>query len=78
MDATTSPTVGELADDETPDPDIQQVPPERVSQVGEKDAEESSADSLFDSTAAARIVALWVITPSVSVLGAYLLFSFIA
>ncbi|MFB6227096.1 MAG: anion permease [Halobacteriales archaeon] len=77
-DAAASPTVGELAEGETPDPDTQRVPPERVPRVGEKDAEELSAESLFDSTAAARIVALWVATPTVSVLGAYLLFSFIA
>ena len=73
-----SPTVGELAEGETPDPDDQQVTPDRVPRVGEEDPEELSAESLFDPAATARIVALWVITPTISVLGAYLLFSLLA
>ncbi len=77
-DAAASPTVGELAENETPGPDTEQVPTERVPRVGQKEAEALSAESLFDSTAAARIVALWVITPTISVFGAYLLFLLIA
>ena len=73
-----SPTVGELAEGETPDPDDQQVTPDHVPRVGEEDPEELSAESLFDPAATARIVALWVITPTISVLGAYLLFSLLA
>jgi phosphate/sulfate permease len=46
-----------------------------VPQVGEEPPDELSAESLFDPAATARIVALWVITPTISVLGAYLLFS---
>jgi PiT family inorganic phosphate transporter len=74
-DTAASPTVGELAEGEVPDPDTQQAPPERVPQVGEELPDELSAESLFDPAATARIVALWVITPTISVLGAYLLFS---
>lgn len=71
----TSPTVGDLAEGKTPDPDTQQSSPARVPRVGEEDPEELSAESLFDPVATARIVALWVITPTISVVGAYLLFS---
>ena len=74
-DAAGSPTVGELAEGERPDPDTQQASPDRVSRVGEENPEELSAESLFDPAATARIVALWVITPTISVVGAYLLFS---
>ncbi|MFB6142109.1 MAG: anion permease [Halorientalis sp.] len=70
-----SPTVGELAEGEAPEPDRQQAPPEQVAPIGEEDPRELSAESLFDPAATARIVALWVITPTISVLGAYLLFS---
>ncbi|MDQ2056372.1 inorganic phosphate transporter [Halobellus sp. H-GB7] len=74
-DVAASPTVGELAEGEAPDPDTQQASPDRVPRVGEEDLEELSAESLFDPAATARIVALWVITPTISVVGAYLLFS---
>jgi hypothetical protein len=73
-----SPTVGEIAEGEVPDPDKQQVSRDQVPGIGEEDPEELSAESLFDPAATARTVALWVITPTISVLGAYLLFSFLA
>ncbi|AZH24715.1 inorganic phosphate transporter [Haloplanus aerogenes] len=74
-DVAASPTVGDLAEGETPDPDTQQASLNRVPRVGEEEPEELSAESLFDPAATARIVALWVITPTISVVGAYLLFS---
>jgi PiT family inorganic phosphate transporter len=77
-DVAASPTVGELAEGETPDRDTQQVSTDRVPRVGEEDPEELSAESLFDPAATARIVALWVISPTISVVGAYLLFSHLA
>lgn len=77
-DAAASPTVGELAEGETSDPDKPQKSADRVPRIGEEDPEELSAESLFDPAATARIVALWVITPTISVLGAYLLFSLLA
>ncbi|MFB6112783.1 MAG: anion permease [Halodesulfurarchaeum sp.] len=77
-DVASSPTVGELAEGETPDPDIQQVSAISVPRVGEEDPEELSAESLFDPATTARIVAFWLITPTISVLGAYALFSLFA
>ena len=73
-----SPTVGELADGETPDPTVQQAAADNVPGVGEEQGEQLSAEQLFDSAATARIVALWVTTPIMSVVGAYLLFSVLA
>lgn len=70
-----SPTVGELADDEQPPADSQQAAAATVPRVGEENESELSAESLFDPAATVRIVALWVITPTISVVGAFLLFS---
>jgi PiT family inorganic phosphate transporter len=70
-----SPTVGELADREEPDPETQQGPGEKVPQIGDEDLAEIPAESLFDPAATARIVVLWIVTPTLSVVGAYLLFS---
>ena len=72
-DTPASPTVGELADDETPDPD-EQVADGGVARIGDELPEELTAESLFDPAATARIVSLWVITPTVSLVGAYLVF----
>lgn len=74
-EAPASPTIGELAKDEAPDPDDQQVPDDSIPGIGEETP--LSAESLFDSAATARIVVLWVLTPSIAVVGAYLLFSFL-
>jgi len=73
-----SPTVGELADGEQPPADAQQAATATVPRVGEEDESELSAESLFDPAATVRIVALWVITPTISVVGAFLLFSLLA
>ena len=70
-----SPTIGELAEDEVPDPDEQQVPEDAIPAIGEETP--LSAKNMFDSAATARIVVLWVLTPSMAVIGAYLLFSFL-
>jgi phosphate/sulfate permease len=75
-EATASPTVGELAEGEVPDPD-RQVPDGGPSPIGEEQPEVLSADSLFDAGAAARIVVLWVLTPTLAVVGSYLLFSLV-
>ncbi|WP_436903372.1 anion permease [Halovenus halobia] len=71
------PTVGELAEGETPDPDRQDVSEDGVSSVGERDPEELSAEGLFHQAAAARVATLWVITPTLSLVGSYALFSLI-
>ncbi|WP_050047817.1 inorganic phosphate transporter [Halanaeroarchaeum sulfurireducens] len=73
-----SPTVGELAEGEIPGPDRQHASGDHVSSIGEKDPEELSAESLFDPAAAARIVTLWAITPTMAVVGSYGLFSLLA
>ena len=67
------PTVGDLAEGEVPE-----EPDAEVAPIGEERPEELPAESLFDPAATARIVSLWVITPALSVTGAYLLFSLIA
>ena len=70
-----SPTIGELAEDEVPNPDEQHAPEDAIPAIGEETP--MAAGSLFDSAATARIVVLWVLTPSMAVVGAYLLFSFL-
>jgi PiT family inorganic phosphate transporter len=72
-----SPTVGELAEGGAPTPE-QQVPDGGVPGIGEERPDEMSAESLFDPVASARIVSLWVLTPTLAVIGSYLLFSVIA
>ncbi|MFC6764722.1 inorganic phosphate transporter [Natrinema soli] len=73
------PTVGTLASDESE----QQVEAARdteeinVPPIGEEEIDELAAESLFDPAATSRIVFLWVLTPTLSTIGAYLLFSII-
>ncbi|MFC7185717.1 inorganic phosphate transporter [Halorubrum yunnanense] len=74
-DVAAGPTVGELAAGKTPNPDRQHASGEGVSSVGEIDPEELSAEGLFHHAAAARVVTLWVITPMMSLVGSYVLFS---
>jgi PiT family inorganic phosphate transporter len=72
-DGAAGPTVGDLAEGE-----VAEEPDAEVAPIGEERPEELPAESLFDPAATARIVSLWVITPALSVTGAYLLFSLIA
>jgi PiT family inorganic phosphate transporter len=76
-DAPASPTVGELAEGAAPDPE-EQVAPDAVPGIGDEPPAKLPAESLFDSGATARIVFLWFLTPTLSLVGAYLLFSLIA
>ncbi|QZX99968.1 inorganic phosphate transporter [Halobaculum rubrum] len=71
------PTVGDLAAGETPEtePADQGDGSPTVPPIGEEDIEELTAETLFDPAATTRIVALWIITPSLSVVGSYLLFA---
>ncbi|MFB6303245.1 MAG: anion permease [Haloferacaceae archaeon] len=75
--AAPSPTVGELAEGEAPPPGAQEAPDGGVPPIGEEEADVLSAEGLFDPKATARIVVLWVVTPTLSVVGAYLLFSLV-
>jgi len=52
------------------DASVSEVPP-----IGEGEFDELAAESLFDPAAAGRIVFLWVLTPTLSATGAYLLFA---
>jgi PiT family inorganic phosphate transporter len=76
-DAPTSPTVGGLASS-TPGERVGRrdrdtaVPP-----IGEEHIGELSAESLFDRSATRRIVILWILAPSLSVVGSYLLFELV-
>ncbi|MFC7018820.1 MULTISPECIES: inorganic phosphate transporter [Haloarcula] len=71
------PTVGDLASGKTPDTAEQHSESPSVPPIGEEDIEELTAESLFDPAATSRIVILWVLTPSLSVVGSYLLFAFL-
>ena len=71
--APASPTVGDLADAEPP----QETPADgkpAVPQIGEEDPADLDTRSLFDADAAKRIVVMWLLTPSIAVLGSYPLF----
>ncbi|MFB6082478.1 MAG: anion permease [Halanaeroarchaeum sp.] len=48
--------------------------PDEVPKMGEEDVDELIARDLFDPSTTARVVFLWVLTPSLSAAGAYLLF----
>ncbi|SFS07217.1 inorganic phosphate transporter, PiT family [Halomicrobium zhouii] len=48
------------------------VPP-----IGEEDFDDLAAESLFDPAATSRIVFLWALTPTISTIGAYVLFSIV-
>ena len=71
-DAPHSPTVGDLAAGEPPGEPEDDAPD--VPKIGEERPEDLPGESLFDPAATARIVFLWVLSPSLSVVGSYLLF----
>ena len=59
-----------------PAPEADEIPDETpsVPSIGEEDIEELTAERLFDPAATSRIVVLWILTPTISVVGSYLLF----
>ena len=71
-----SPTVGEIATGEAADTDLRTPTPE-VPKIGEEDAEELVKETpvLFDRAATGRVVFLWLLTPTVSTSGAYVIFA---
>jgi PiT family inorganic phosphate transporter len=71
-DAPHSPTVGDLAAGEPPGEPEDDTP--EVPKIGEESPDDLPGESLFDPAATARIVFLWVLSPSLSVVGSYLLF----
>ncbi|WP_160132673.1 inorganic phosphate transporter [Halococcus salsus] len=72
------PTVGDLATakpaEEPPDTDEQ---PAQVPKIGEEDPDELVAEELFDAAATSRIVMLWLLTPTISTIGSYVIFAFV-
>ena len=74
-DGPAAPTVGELASGAAPEATERADDPPEVPPIGEEDIEELTAESLFDPAATTRIVVLWLLTPSLSVVGSYLLFA---
>ncbi|WP_435155500.1 inorganic phosphate transporter [Haladaptatus sp. DFWS20] len=73
------PTIGEVAEGEVPTPptsrdggETPDVPP-----IGEEDLEELAEKTLFDPAATSRIVVLWILSPTVSAVGSYILFEFV-
>ncbi|GKZ13214.1 inorganic phosphate transporter [Haladaptatus sp. T7] len=73
------PTIGDVADGDVPDSgtvgdggEAGEVPP-----IGEESIEELTAENLFDPAATSRIVLLWVLSPTLSAVGSFLIFEFI-
>ncbi|WP_435155923.1 anion permease [Haladaptatus sp. DFWS20] len=48
-----------------------------VAKIGEEDPNTLQASDLFDPSTTARVVGLWILTPSISAIASYLLFSFV-
>ncbi|SDJ34539.1 inorganic phosphate transporter, PiT family [Halovenus aranensis] len=69
------PTVGELAGGPEQAPEQPDETSQSVPAIGEEESDVLSAESLFDPAAVSRIVVLWILTPSLSVVGSYLLFT---
>ncbi|MFB6151167.1 MAG: anion permease [Haloarculaceae archaeon] len=74
-DAPAGPTVGDVASSEAETPVEPAEGPESVPSIGEEDADELSAEALFDPAATSRIVVLWILTPSLAVVASYVVFS---
>jgi PiT family inorganic phosphate transporter len=68
------PTVGELATGEMPDQPATEAA-EPVPKIGEERPEELASEDLFDRAATGRIVFLWLLTPTISAIGSYLVFT---
>lgn len=69
------PTVGDLAAGNPTDTATESAG--RVPKIGEEDPEELVSEDLFDAAATSRIVILWLLTPTISTIGSYLIFAFV-
>jgi PiT family inorganic phosphate transporter len=74
-EAPASPTIGDIARKETPMDEPEDVPD--VPEIGAEGPADIDERSLFDPGAAKRIVVLWVLTPTLAVLGSYPVFAFL-
>jgi PiT family inorganic phosphate transporter len=52
-------------------------PPDDVPKMGEEDPAELAAADLFDPSTTGRVIALWLLTPSLSALGSFLVFEYL-
>ncbi len=68
-----------MAEGEVPEPPTARDGGEtgQVAPIGEESIEELAAENLFDPAATSRIVLLWVLSPTLSAVGSYLIFEFI-
>ncbi|EMA54827.1 inorganic phosphate transporter [Halococcus salifodinae] len=72
------PTVGDLATGEMPDESVasdESGADEAVPKIGEENPEALVSETLFDRAATGRIVTLWLLTPTISAIGSYLVFA---
>ncbi|ODR80928.1 anion permease [Haladaptatus sp. W1] len=74
-DMPASPTIGDIARHEEPAEKPEELPD--VPDVGTEGPADLDQRSLFDSTAAKRIVTMWVLTPSLAVVASYPVFVFL-
>jgi phosphate/sulfate permease len=74
-DMPASPTIGDIARYEEPAEKPEELPD--VPDVGAEEPADLDQRSLFDPAAAKRIVTMWVLTPSLAVVGSYPVFVFL-
>ncbi|MHB9286103.1 inorganic phosphate transporter [Halobacteriales archaeon Cl-PHB] len=67
------PTVETLARAETVDPES----PAEIPPIGEEELDDLAAESLFDAAVTGRIILLWILAPTLSSLGSFLLFALV-
>ena len=51
--------------------------PDEVPKMGEEDPAELTAADLFNPSTTGRVIALWLLTPSLSAIGAFLVFEYL-
>jgi phosphate/sulfate permease len=75
-DTESQPTIGTLAAGEAAAPSTSggETTRSEVPKIGEENPDSMDRTELFSSAATARVIVLWVLTPTVSALGSYLLF----
>ncbi|MFD1644096.1 inorganic phosphate transporter [Haloarchaeobius litoreus] len=73
--APASPTIGDIARHEEPPETPEELPD--VPEVGSEGPADLDERSLFDASAAKRIVTMWVLTPSLAVTASYPVFAFL-
>jgi len=74
----TAVSTGAITEEVTPGPDVESGAgnPE-VAPIGEEEPDQVTAADLFDPAATGRVVMLWILTPTISAVGSYLVFQFL-